>query len=105
MIRTGSEPFEVGDHAHAQRIHRDLERDGDWFIAYSPEIPGANGQDHTLEEARQSLAETIGLVFEDRREEGLHGKWIRDLNISGYDRKFSADKPGDRRTWSWLPKL
>ena len=21
-----------------------IEQDGDWFIAYSPEIPGANGQ-------------------------------------------------------------
>ena len=21
-----------------------IERDGEWFIAYSPEIPGANGQ-------------------------------------------------------------
>ena len=27
-----------------------LEHDEDWFIAYSPEIPGANGQGHTQEE-------------------------------------------------------
>jgi hypothetical protein len=27
------------------------EKDGDWFIAYSPEIPGANGLGHALEEA------------------------------------------------------
>ena len=24
-----------------------FERDGDWFIAYCPEIPGANGQGRT----------------------------------------------------------
>ncbi len=24
-----------------------IERDGDWFIAYSPEVPGANGQGRT----------------------------------------------------------
>ena len=29
-----------------------LERDGDWFIAYSPEVPGVNGQGHSSEEAR-----------------------------------------------------
>jgi len=29
-----------------------FERDGDWH-AYSPEIPGANGQGHTKEEARE----------------------------------------------------
>ncbi|MGH7544068.1 MAG: type II toxin-antitoxin system HicB family antitoxin [Gemmatimonadota bacterium] len=48
-----------------------IERDGDWFIAYSPEIPGANGQGKTREEARHSLAEAIALILEDRREDGL----------------------------------
>jgi predicted RNase H-like HicB family nuclease len=48
-----------------------IERDGDWFVAYSPEIPGANGQGKTKEEARQSLAEAIALILEDRREDGL----------------------------------
>lgn len=33
-----------------------IERDGEWYIAYCPEIPGANGQGHTTEEALQSLA-------------------------------------------------
>ncbi len=50
-----------------------FERDGDWFIAYCPEIPGANGQGKTKEEARQSLAEAIALILEDRREDGLRG--------------------------------
>lgn len=34
-----------------------FERDGDWVIAYSPEIPGANGQGRTKDEARESLAQ------------------------------------------------
>ena len=50
-----------------------IERDGDWFIAYRPEIPGANGQGSTKYEARQSLAEAISLILEDRREGGLRG--------------------------------
>ena len=50
-----------------------FERDGNWFIAYCPEIPGANGQGQTKEEARQSLAEAIALILEDRREDGLRG--------------------------------
>lgn len=50
-----------------------FERDGKWWIAYSPEIPGANGQGKTKEEARASLAEAIALIFEDRREDGLRG--------------------------------
>ena len=50
-----------------------FERDGEWTIAYCLEIPGANGQGRTKEEARTSLAEAIALILEDRREEGLRG--------------------------------
>jgi len=50
-----------------------FERVHGWFIAYCPEIPGANGQGKTKEEARRSLAEAIALILEDRREDGLRG--------------------------------
>jgi predicted RNase H-like HicB family nuclease len=45
-----------------------IEKDGEWYIAYCPEIPGANGQGRTIEECRESLAEAIALILEDRRE-------------------------------------
>jgi predicted RNase H-like HicB family nuclease len=50
-----------------------FEHDGEWYVAYSPEIPGANGQGRTKEEARTSLADAIALILQDRREEGLRG--------------------------------
>jgi len=50
-----------------------FERDGDWYVAYCPEIPGANGQGKTKEEARRSLVDAIALILEDRREDGLRG--------------------------------
>ncbi len=50
-----------------------IERDGDWFVAYCPEIPGANGQGRSEDEARESLAQAIALILEDRREDGLRG--------------------------------
>jgi predicted RNase H-like HicB family nuclease len=50
-----------------------IERDRDWYIAYCAEIPGANGQGRTKDEARESLAEAIKLVLEDRREDALRG--------------------------------
>ena len=50
-----------------------FERDGDLFIAYCPEVPGANGQGSTKDEARQSLVDAIALILEDRREDGLRG--------------------------------
>ncbi len=49
------------------------ERDGDRYIAYCPESPGANGPGRTKDEARQSLAEAIELILEDRREDALRG--------------------------------
>lgn len=50
-----------------------FERDGDWYVGYCPEVPGANGQGRTLEECRDNLAEAIKLILEDRREQGLAG--------------------------------
>lgn len=50
-----------------------FEREGEWYIAYCPEIPGANGQGRTKDEARQNLAEAIALILADRREDGLRG--------------------------------
>ena len=50
-----------------------IERDGDWYIAYCPEIPGANGQGRTKDEARENSAEAIELILEDRREDALRG--------------------------------
>jgi predicted RNase H-like HicB family nuclease len=50
-----------------------FERDGDWYIGYSPEVPGANGQGRTIEACREDLAEAIALILEDRRQDGLRG--------------------------------
>ena len=50
-----------------------IERDDEWFIAYCPEVPGANGQGRTIEEVRTSLAEAINLILEDRRQDALRG--------------------------------
>ena len=50
-----------------------IERDGKWHIAYCPEVPGANGQGRTKDEARTSLSDAIALILEDRRSDALRG--------------------------------
>lgn len=50
-----------------------FERDGNWVIAFCPEVPGANGQGRTEDEAAENLAAAIKLILEDRREDGLRG--------------------------------
>lgn len=50
-----------------------FEREGNWVIAHCPEVPGANGQGATKDEARQSLIDAITLILHDRREDGLRG--------------------------------
>lgn len=63
--------------AETTRMHNEFtaifEQDGEWVIAYCPEIPGANGQGRTRDEARQNLADAIGLILKDRREDSLRG--------------------------------
>jgi predicted RNase H-like HicB family nuclease len=48
-----------------------IEKDGEWFIAHSAEIPGANGQGRTPDEARANLGAAVSLILEDRREDAL----------------------------------
>ena len=50
-----------------------IERDGDWYIGYCPEIPGANGQGQTLAECRESIVQAVELILEDRRADALRG--------------------------------
>jgi len=44
---------------------------GYWAIC--PEVPGANGQGETIEEAKNNLREAIELILEDRRADILRG--------------------------------
>ncbi len=57
-----------------------IERDGEWYISYCAEIPGANGQGKTKNECLQSLSEAIELILEDQREDSFRG--IPDEAIS-----------------------
>ena len=50
-----------------------VEQDESWFIAYCPEITGANGQGRTKEDALHNLTDAIALILKDRREDGLKG--------------------------------
>jgi predicted RNase H-like HicB family nuclease len=50
-----------------------VERDAHWYIAYCPEIPGANGQGKTKAAALKSLAGATNLILADRRKDGLRG--------------------------------
>jgi predicted RNase H-like HicB family nuclease len=50
-----------------------IERDGKWFVAYCPEIPGANGQRRTKQACLKNLAAAIELILDDRRADALRG--------------------------------
>ncbi len=50
-----------------------VEQDEKWFVAYCPEVPGANGQGESRDGAIDSLRDAIALILEDRREDGLRG--------------------------------
>jgi len=51
------------------------------FWAICPEVPGANGQGETIEEAKGNLKEAIALILDDRIEDikrGLPDDAIQD---------------------------
>jgi predicted RNase H-like HicB family nuclease len=47
------------------------ERVDDWYIGYVEELPAANTQGRTLEEARETLREAVQLIIEANRQSQL----------------------------------
>lgn len=45
-----------------------FEQAGEWWIGFVEELPGANTQGRTLEEARENLREAVQLIIEANRE-------------------------------------
>ncbi len=45
-----------------------FEQEGAWWIGYVEELPGANTQGASLDEARENLREAVQLVLEANRE-------------------------------------
>jgi predicted RNase H-like HicB family nuclease len=56
-----------------------FEQDGDWWIGYLEELPGANTQGRTLAETRENLKDAVRLLIAANREltrRELQGKTI-----------------------------
>jgi transcriptional regulator with XRE-family HTH domain len=60
-------PAALGD-AYREPFTAVFERDGEWWIGYVEELPGANAQGESLQECRESLREAVSLVLETNRE-------------------------------------
>lgn len=45
-----------------------FQQEGEWWMAYVEEVPGANTQGKTLDEARENLKDAIQMVIEANRE-------------------------------------
>ena len=43
-----------------------IEQDSEWFVGWSREIPGANGQGCTVEECQGNIDEAVRLILEDK---------------------------------------
>jgi predicted RNase H-like HicB family nuclease len=51
-----------------EKFNAIFEQVGEWWIGYVEELPGANTQGKTLDEARENMKEAIQLVIEANRE-------------------------------------
>jgi predicted RNase H-like HicB family nuclease len=56
-----------------------FEKIGEWFIGYVEELPGANTQGRTLDEARENLQEAVELILQANREIAEQGIGGRDV--------------------------
>jgi predicted RNase H-like HicB family nuclease len=51
------------------KLHAVIQQDGDWYVGWIEEIPGANTQGATLEELRENLVEAALLIIESNRDD------------------------------------
>lgn len=45
-----------------------FEKVGEWWLGYVEELPGANTQGRTMDEARENLREAVQLIIEANRQ-------------------------------------
>ncbi len=45
-----------------------FQQDGEWWVGWVEELPGANTQGKTLDEARENLKEAVQMTIEANRE-------------------------------------
>jgi len=62
-----------------------FEKIDNWWIGYAEELPGANTQGKTLQEARENLKEAIQLIIAANRELSR-----REMTIYGSQRKAKS---------------
>ena len=55
-----------------ERFTAVFEQQGDWWVGYVEELPGANIQGRTLDDAREDLKEAVRLVIETNRAQARH---------------------------------
>lgn len=55
------------------QFHAIYERDGEWFVAFCPEIPEANGMGKTKTKCLENLIDAIRLILQDRYEDSIRG--------------------------------
>ncbi len=58
------------------------------YVAFVEELPGANSQGDTLQEARSNLREAVELVIAASREQARHG--MADVDVIREPLDFSA---------------
>jgi len=58
-----------------------IEQDGPWYVAYCPEVPGANGQGKSREECLANLREAIAPILDTAgRRPSAHCRWRQVRN-------------------------
>ncbi len=60
-----------------------IQRDGDWWVGWVEEIPGANAQEQTKEELIESLKEAVidilALRCEEARKQATHDELLAEV--------------------------
>jgi predicted RNase H-like HicB family nuclease len=62
------------------KLTPEVHRDGEWYVAFCPEVPEANGQGRTPEESIKSLKDGVLSIMQDRRKDA-HTRAKRPVRV------------------------
>lgn len=66
LLKKSATAMSIKQRMRKEEFTATMERDGEWYVAFCPEIHEAKGRGKTMEEAWKNLAEAIVLVLKEQ---------------------------------------
>lgn len=82
LIRLGNAVAALRGHPvrkNVATLHAVIKQEGDWYVGWVEEIPGANSQGRTIDEVLKNLREAVIMIVESNRDDARSA--VKDQDV------------------------